>query len=271
MPYSIFSETMADMTYPEIERAAKEKWPVLFPIAVIEEHGPHLCLGTDAYLTYHLCKRIKTNLNDLGQQALISPPFYWGINVATNGFPGSFSVNPDTMVLILVEIIRSLKSWGFDKIFLLNIHGDLNHVSCIIKVAKRSYEELGEGIYYILPDLFIKMVGLTGKESYIITQSVQPEPKTDYFDLHAGGTETSLMIKNFPELVNIEIAKRLESSKTTIEGLNIWRKGGQKAKEITPLGYCGNPSDINLEKAEKREKMSTEEITQLIFKKLKNQ
>ncbi len=271
MPYSIFSETMADMTYPEIEEAAKEKLPILFPIAVIEEHGPHLCLGTDAYLTYNLCKKVRSNLNHLGQRALISPPFYWGINVATNDFPGSFTVKPDTMVSILLEIIQSLKSWGFDKIFLLNIHGDLNHVRSIIEVAKKSYEALGEGIYYILPEFFIRMTGLTGEEPYIIPQPVQPEPKTEFFDLHAGGSETSLMIKNFPELVNIELAKRLESSKTTIEGLNIWRKGGQKAKEITPLGYCGNPSEIDLEKAEKREKWTSEEIAKLILKKIKGQ
>ena len=41
MGYSIFSETMADMTFQQIERAAEQKLPVLFPIAVIEEHGPH--------------------------------------------------------------------------------------------------------------------------------------------------------------------------------------------------------------------------------------
>lgn len=270
MPYSIFNETMADMTYPEIEKAAKEKWPVLFPIAVIEEHGPHMCLGTDAYLTYHLCKMVKSNLKDMGQSALISPPFYWGINVATNGFPGSFTVNPDTMVSILVELIQSLKSWGFERIFLINIHGDQNHVRSITRVAKRVYEEFGEGTYYILPEFFIKMAGLTGEEPYIIPQPVQQEPKSEYFDLHAGGSETSLMIKNFPGLVDIELAKRLESSKTTIEGLNIWRKGGQRAKEITPLGYCGNPSDIDLEKAKIKEKRASEEIARLILKKLKN-
>jgi creatinine amidohydrolase len=51
MSYSIFSETMADMTYQQIETAAGEKQLVLFPIAVMEEHGPHLCTGTDTYLT----------------------------------------------------------------------------------------------------------------------------------------------------------------------------------------------------------------------------
>ena len=59
MSYSIFSETMADMTYQQIEKAAERKVPILFPIAVIEEHGPHLCLGTDTYIIYNLCKKIR--------------------------------------------------------------------------------------------------------------------------------------------------------------------------------------------------------------------
>ncbi len=49
MSYSIFQGTMADMTYQQVEEASKQRLPVLFPIAVIEEHGPHMCLGTDTY------------------------------------------------------------------------------------------------------------------------------------------------------------------------------------------------------------------------------
>ncbi len=35
--YSIFDGTMVDMTYPEVEKAAKEKAIVIFPTGVIEE------------------------------------------------------------------------------------------------------------------------------------------------------------------------------------------------------------------------------------------
>ena len=45
--YSIFHETMADMTWLEVERAARNGAVVLWGLGVIEEHGPHLPLGTD--------------------------------------------------------------------------------------------------------------------------------------------------------------------------------------------------------------------------------
>ena len=51
MGYSIFQDTMVDMTYPQIEEAIENGACALLPISVVEEHGPHLCTGTDIYLT----------------------------------------------------------------------------------------------------------------------------------------------------------------------------------------------------------------------------
>ena len=141
MSYSIFHDTMADMTYQEIEKAAEQKLPVIFPIAVIEEHGPHLCLGTDTYLTYSLSRYVKKGLSDLGIESLIAPPFYWGINVATGGFAGSFTVKPETMISVLCDILECLKEWGFENIFLLNFHGDLKHNVTILESVRKALKD----------------------------------------------------------------------------------------------------------------------------------
>jgi creatinine amidohydrolase len=77
------------------------------------------------------------------------------------------------------------------------------------------------------------------------------------------------MVNDFPELVDIHLAYRLESSRTTLEGLKIWQRGGEKAKEITPLGYCGNPSEIDLEAAKAFEERMIEEISKIISEFLK--
>ncbi len=264
MGYSIFSETMADMTYQEIEKAAKNKSIVLFPIAVIEEHGPHMCLGTDTYLTYNFCRILKRRLSELKIEALIAPPYYWGINVATNGFPGSFTVRPETMISILCDLLECLKSWGFRDIFLFNFHGDFGHNLTILDAVKKAYETMGIGACFIASDFFLKRAGLSGEEPYIIVQKTEPEEPTQYFDLHAGGSETSLMLKNFPDLVNVDMARTLKSSRTTLEGLKVWRHGGEKAREITPLGYCGDPSNIDLERAKAFEEEMIEGVAKRI-------
>lgn len=269
MSYSIFSETMADMNYQQIEKAAGKGLPVLFPIAVIEEHGPHLCLGTDTYLTYNLCKNIKKGLLDYEIDSLIVPPYYWGMNTATDGFAGSFTVKPETMVLVLCDLLECLGKWGFRNIFLFNFHGDFKHNLTISTAVKKAHEELGIDTYFIVPDFFINRSGLSRDEKYLVIQPTNPEPPMKYLDIHAGGFETSLMVKDFPSLVDIDTATKLEPSYTTFEQLRIWQQGGEKAKEITPLGYCGSPSEINLEKAKIFEEEIIRDIPKIIFEFIK--
>ena len=48
--YSIFKDTIADMTYPEVEQAVRDGAVALWALGVIEQHGPHLPLGTDVYV-----------------------------------------------------------------------------------------------------------------------------------------------------------------------------------------------------------------------------
>jgi len=168
MSYSIFSDTMVDMAYTQIEDAAKKNIPILFPIAVIEEHGPHMCLGTDTYLTYDFCKKLKNELANYNIDSLIAPPFYWGVNSITNGFPGPFVVKPETMITILLELLENLKAWGFDNIFLFNFHSDYKHIQTIYEVARKAYNEQNIDAYFVAQDLVLTIGRLSGKEPYII-------------------------------------------------------------------------------------------------------
>jgi creatinine amidohydrolase len=264
MSYSIFEGTMADMTYKDIERLVEEKAIVLLPVAVIEEHGPHLPLGTDTYLAYSIMKYVKDELDNLKVKSVLAPPFYYGINVATGGFPGSFTVKVATMKAVLKDTIECLYNWGVQGVYMLNLHGDYLHSKTLLEVAKE-VSELGDEskkIYDIIPEGFAKTVGIKGDEAFVLIQSeekseeknkksenVQKAHEEKFFDIHAGGFETSLMLAEYKDLVNEELAKKLTSSKTTLELLRKWQKGGLDAKEVTPLGYCGDPSNINLDNA----------------------
>lgn len=190
-------------------------------------------------------------------KSLIAPPFYWGINVATGGFPGSFSVKVETMKAVLKDSIDCLKKWGFKKVYLLNMHGDFLHSKTIVEVAKEIYESHDIiNVYDIIPGSFKNIIGLRGDEPYILVQDNSEgkdgkDKQLKYLDIHAGGFETSLMLTEFNKLVDEEKARTLNSSKTTPDLLRNWQQGGEKAKEVTPLGYCGDPSKISVENAER--------------------
>ena len=46
---SILQETLAEENWQEVQKLGGTNIPALFPLAVIEEHGPHLPLGADIY------------------------------------------------------------------------------------------------------------------------------------------------------------------------------------------------------------------------------
>lgn len=269
MAYSIFENTMVDMTYPQIEEAAKTGSCVLLPVSVVEEHGPHICTGTDIYLTQTVCIKIKKRLEELGSAAIIAPPFYWGVNSITDSFVGSFSLKPETVTTILVEILENFNKWGFKNIFLLNFHGDYVHIKTVCEIAQKAHEENNINAFFINSKSTFAQFGLLKEVPYLINVEIPIDHAADNLaeiDIHAGGNETSWMQYAYSDLVNVEVAKTLQPTGLTLPLLKQWLHGGQEAKSITPLGYCGAPANIDMEKAKNNETLIVEEYSKAILK-----
>ena len=63
------------MTYVEYMDALRRGAIGLWDIGVVEEHGPHLPLGTDIYLAHAQTLEIREQLAERGIESLILPPF----------------------------------------------------------------------------------------------------------------------------------------------------------------------------------------------------
>lgn len=247
--YSIFDETMVDMTWPEIERAAGQGAIVLLPTGVIEEHGPHMGLGVDIYASYMICKLTRRQLEARNISTLIAPPYYWGINHATGAFAGSFTVREGTMKAVLYDILSSLQHWGLNQAFNINWHGEYGQSVAIFEAIKEARADIGIEAYCILSDFDARRFRLTGKEDYVIIHKAPPPeaPPPEYIDLHAGSLETSIMWHYFPDQINAELARTLKSTALTYDELKVWGQGGSAARELTPLGYLGDPAGFATE------------------------
>jgi len=244
---NIFEDTMAHMTYVQIEKAAREGTVVLFPVGVIEEHGPHLPLAVDVYGSYIQSRVVQSELEKKGIKSLIAPPFYWGMNIATGSFGGSFTCREETMISVLSDAMASLKSWGFDRVFFINHHLDGGHTKALDKAIRMARMEVGIGAYWIMDQFVAKRLGFKEDEAHLlIHKSLMPSgPPPLYLDIHAEGYETSVMWHYLPELVNLEVLRDLKPTNLTIKDLLVWRKGGMEARKITPQGYFGDPSTAN--------------------------
>jgi creatinine amidohydrolase len=213
--YSIFDETMVDMTWPQIQKAAEQKAIVLLPVGVMEEHGPHMGLASDIYISYLLCKFARRELETKGIKTLIAPPYYWGINTQTGEFPGSFTVKPETLKAMIYDILESLKNWGFTRVGVISLHGDYEHQRIIYEAVREAKNKLKIEAEIINP-----------APSYI-------KPFSSY-DKHAGAFETGVIAHFFPNEVDVGTAKILETQYS-----------------FYPLGYWGDPAGFNKEEGKK--------------------
>jgi creatinine amidohydrolase len=247
MGYSIFDDTMVDMTWPEIEQAIQQKAGVLLPVGVIEEHGPHMSLAVDIYVSYRLCTLIKTELEKRGIRVLIAPPFYWGINTLTGCFPGSFSVRPETMKAVLYDTLAALKNWGVEQAFTVNWHAEYLHNLAILEAVREATQVTGIQAHCIFTGAEARSLKLSGHEEYLLLRKTTPPPgmPSKYLDLHAGSSETGIMLNYFPTQVKKELAASLEPTAITIDDLKRVRQDGMAARRLIPSGYFGAPSGFN--------------------------
>ena len=224
---SFISGTMLEMTWTEIRQYAEKDTAVLFPIAVVEEHGPHMPVSVDIYLSYLLARETQKRLRNSGIDSIIAPPFYWGVNGSTKHIPGSFYATRETVVAILTDMFISLKSWGFNKIVAFSGHGESDHLSAIDDALKAVDEGTSTGVYMRAPSF--------GVSNY-------NDDDDDTVDDHAGATETSIMLDYFSDNVNSEMLNSLVPTEVTYKDYSLWQKGGEYFNKTTPLGYLGDPA-----------------------------
>jgi creatinine amidohydrolase len=251
MGYSIFDETMVDMSWPEIEEAAGKGAIVLLPTGIIEEHGPHMGLAVDMYIAYLISVLTKHELEDRGISTLIAPPYYWGASPSTSTFAGTFSVRKETMKAVIFDILASLQRWGLNRVFIVNWHADYSHCLAILDGVKDARGETGIEASIILTESDVRRLRLTGEEEFVIIQETPPlegEPK-EYVDLHAGSLETGIMLRYFPQQVNAALAQTLRRTELTYNDLKGLGKSDEATRKLIPGGYFGDPAGYDTEKA----------------------
>ena len=76
---------LEEMTWPAVEAAiAGGKTTVVFACGAVEQHGPHLPLGTDTYLGTAIAERAAR----LAGNTLVAPTLRPGLSEHHMGFPG---------------------------------------------------------------------------------------------------------------------------------------------------------------------------------------
>lgn len=131
---------LAEMSWPEVEEALKTVKVAIIPVGANEQHGPHLATSCDAVRAYEFSKLLGEKLFP---QVLVTPPVNFGISYHHLAFPGTISLHPQTLISIIRDIVKSLKSYGITKFFILNSHGGNDTT---LDVACTTIEQEIEGV-----------------------------------------------------------------------------------------------------------------------------
>jgi creatinine amidohydrolase len=219
--FSIFEDTMVEMTWQEVQAGVDRNAVILLPVGIVEGHGPHLDLSADFYISTLGCRFLKQALQEKGIETLIAPPLYWGISQHVAKYAGTFSLRPETMEALLTDIFASLKSWGFRRVFIYNAHGDQCHVGTIKRVIALA------GDAPVFRAYFLEDMDIAVDHTVVFPPTRTGRYKPDY---HAGSLETAQMAAFFPEKVRGAVAKTLKPQNA-----------------FDPLAYCGDPASYDLE------------------------
>jgi len=174
------------MTPQEITDALKEVDTVLVPLGSVEQHGPHLPVGTDTLIPITVAKCVAERA-----KVLVAPPVYYGNSLSMADMRGVFTVTPDTLASLLFDLCKSFSKQGFKKIVFLNGHGGNKQVLSFI--GEKARMETGALI------VRIDWWNIAAEE---IPKICEREV------VHADEGETSMMLACRPALVDMKKAAK---------------------------------------------------------------
>jgi creatinine amidohydrolase len=124
-------------TWPEVEAYLIRSQGLILPIGSTEQHGPTGLIGTDA-----ICAEAIAHGVGEATQALVGPTINVGMALHHTAFPGTISLRPSTMILVIRDYLVSLARAGFRQFFFINGHG--GNVATLKAAFSESYDLLSD-------------------------------------------------------------------------------------------------------------------------------
>ncbi|MFO0103955.1 MAG: creatininase family protein [Cyanobium sp.] len=179
---------LARLSWTQVrELAAREGSTVVWPWGAVEQHGPHLPLGTDALFAERVLEAVLQALPPEWPICRL-PPQMLGFSPEHLSFPGTLSLSAPLVLELVSTVGQQLARAGFQRLVLFNAHG--GQIALLQAAARQLHEQA--------PSLGVLPCFLwSGPEG--VAQLI-PEPER-HQGLHAGLAETSLMLHLAPEQV----------------------------------------------------------------------
>jgi len=224
------SRYFADLTQPEIAAQFKKKPLVILPAGSVEQHGPHLPAGTDAFAANVIGHAVAERLD-----GLVLPATPLGVTPMHMPFEGTITLSPDTFMRVTIETAAATARHGAKYLLILNWHE--GNIPSLAIAAEALHREHGMTVLtvqacYVAEELYGKSCnGLT----------------------HGGEIEALAVLAHRPDLVHLD---RIEHSSDHQHGHKMDRLRRTRAyqpvltdiRSIAPTGWFGSPQHATIDK-----------------------
>jgi creatinine amidohydrolase len=230
----------ADMTWPEIAAAATGQWIAVLPVAAVEQHGPHLPLGTDGFIAEaYLARALALVPPDLPVTVL--PLQMIGLSTEHRAFPGTLSYSIATAVAALTEIGECVNRAGVRKLLIITSHG--GNAEVIDLVARELRARFG-------------MLAVTCSWDRLGYPAGLFDTAEQRHGIHGGDVETSLMLAGRPAAVRMQDAQDAMPASRAMEGEFAWlgphgpAAFGWMTQDLHESGAVGDARGASAQKGE---------------------
>lgn len=187
-----------DMTWPEIKQAIDANRVLIFVVGAVEQHGPHLPTGVDAYLPMAIAERVAEQV-----EGVVAPCTNYGYKSLLRAgggphFVGSLGLRGTTVIALVSDILAQFIHQGWRRIVVLDWH--LENVPFVFEGVDEALRAAGE-----VPGLKVVKIdnpnGLGVAAELGLQDDLFGKDFPGWAVEHAAIWETSGMLAAFPEKV----------------------------------------------------------------------
>jgi creatinine amidohydrolase len=173
----------------------------IVPVGATEQHGPHMAMNTDIIIPTEIALEVARRIN-----AIVAPTIAYGYKSIQrsgggNHFSGTTSLDGNTVICLVRDILRELARHGARRVVLLNGHFENSYF--LLEGADLAIRDLAAINIDTFDVLTLSYWDFIAGDTL---SEVFPDGFPGWALEHAGVLETSLMLHLRPQFVDMSLA-----------------------------------------------------------------
>lgn len=207
------------LPWPEAARRLARDPRLILPVGALEQHGPHLPLGTNTRIAEAVAGHLSSALD-----VVVAPTVPYGVNLpGSDRFPGTAGLRRKTLHRALNDLLADWEDHGVTEFVVLTAHRSERHLDALLLALSAASRTTVFDLFAIdVADLLT----------------------TDRGPAHAGELETSLMLHVAPDLV---LRDAVEDAPADPATLKRYDQGRITTPPVRTRGIVGHPSGATAE------------------------